>query len=84
MHFSKKKKKYGGKKKFIMMKLNIYNAYDKIERSFIEKMLFALVSSKKWTKLIAEYITTFAFSAKINLTLLAKLGWRLVPNPDIV
>lgn len=66
MHFFQKGKKYGGKKKFIMMKVNIYKAYDKIERSFIEKMLFALVSSKKWTKLVAECITTFAFSEKIK------------------
>lgn len=56
MHFLKRKKK--GEITYMVMKLDMCKAYDRIEWSFATEMLSTLNFPDKWTILIMKCITT--------------------------
>ena len=64
MHFLKRRKK--GKVIYRAMKLDMYKAYNRIEWSFLGKILVTLGFSVKWTSLIMECISTVTYSIKVN------------------
>lgn len=59
-------KKQKGIVVYMAMKLDMYKAYDRIEWSFIQKMMLALGFPDKWNNLIMECITTITYPVKIN------------------
>lgn len=63
IHSMKTSKK---KKGFLALKLDLSKAFDRVEWTFIEKVLLAFGFSKNWTKLILQCISTTSFSILLN------------------
>lgn len=64
MHFLKRKK--NGKRAFMAMKLDMQTAYDRMELSFVQKIMKAIRFYDKWTNIIKECITMVSYSIQIN------------------
>ena len=55
-----------GKKGFMPMKLDMSKAYDRVEWSFLERILLKLGFQDSWVDLIMKCITTVSYSILVN------------------
>jgi hypothetical protein len=63
-HFMKNK--YRGKEGYAAIKLDMSKAYDRVEWSFIEKMLRKLGFAEQWIKLVMVCISSVKYQVRIN------------------
>ena len=63
-----------GKSGFMALKLDMSKAYDRVEWSFMEKVLVKVGFQDRWVKLMMACITTASYSMLIN-------GEPLIPIP---
>ena len=64
MHYLDHKRE--GKECFMVVKLNMSKAYDRVEWGFIEKVMEQLGFHERWVSLIMHCITTVTYSVLIN------------------
>jgi len=64
-HYMKKKKKTGGKG-YMVLKLDMSKAYDRIEWDFLEKMLITLGFHPNWVKLVMRCVTSVSYYILVN------------------
>ncbi|KAL0011422.1 hypothetical protein SO802_006530 [Lithocarpus litseifolius] len=64
MHYLEHKK--DGKENFMAVKLDMSKAHDRVEWSFIEKVMEKMGFHEKWIKLIMKCISTVSYSVIIN------------------
>ena len=55
-----------GKNGFMVLKLDMSKAYDKVEWAFLEKFLLKMGFEESWVALIMECITTITYSILVN------------------
>ncbi|KAL9659150.1 hypothetical protein QQ045_028241 [Rhodiola kirilowii] len=66
------KQKYG----FLSLKLDMSKAYDRIEWSFLKRMMLALRFSEAWVKKIMVCVETVTYKVKIN----DQISWVIKPS----
>ncbi|XP_042952134.1 uncharacterized protein LOC122289223 [Carya illinoinensis] len=64
IHFLRRKRK--GKDGFMSLKLEMSKAYDRVEWSFLQKVMEQMGFSEKWVKLIMFCVQTISFSILVN------------------
>ena len=64
MHYLEHKKE--GKENFMVVKLNMSKAYDRVEWGFIERVMEKMGFHEKWISLIMQCISTVSYSVIIN------------------
>ena len=64
MHYLKKRKR--GKDNYMEVKLDVSKVYDRVEWSFLEKMMKKMGFDDKWINLIMKCISTISYAVLIN------------------